>query len=63
MEPLHTVGLDELERLINLDHKNIIKCFCLFPGTCQTGPKGEKGDRGPPGIPAESRKSDFRLNI
>lgn len=41
----------------------VIKCFCLFQGTCQTGPKGEKGERGPPGMPAESRESDFRLNV
>lgn len=41
---------------------NIIKCLCLFQGTCQAGPKGDKGERGPPGMPAETRQSDFRLN-
>lgn len=41
----------------------VIKCFCLFQGTCQTGPKGEKGEMGPPGMPAESRESDFRFSF
>lgn len=35
----------------------------MFQGTCQAGPKGEKGETGPPGIPAETRQSDFKLNV